>query len=467
MSYYKGVPVLKGLDEHYPRWRSLVLGHMRRSCESTYTVLCGSATDQFEAASLKAAKQDLLLFLDADFSASYESVESGLELWTRLQAAFARRQATWAPIYADDWSTLAIRDGEGVAVFCARALKLYNQMASVGQSNTWEALRTKVLHGMKHAAVAQPRWLTVIDNLRNQGACASEDDYQQLVTHLERNEVEFTRDATTGVFALAARTAAAEQTAFAAAVQQLTELAQRAPHTAPEPAAPTAAAFAALQKQLADLQASKRSGGGGGGRGRPRGCWKCGALDHVQRDCPGAGPPPGVCLRAAGSQPSGEWIFDSGCSQHMCPGGAHAFSNYRTLSGTRVRFGMAGAGAWAVGIGDLAVMGCAGLVTLTGVLHVPDLAGPLLSVSRMVADGCRVLFELAQDGQAHRAVVMRGSTAILSAGLFHGIYMLHAAHHANAAHAEHLVSQQAHLWHQRLGHISFGALADLVRHGHR
>jgi hypothetical protein len=71
--------------------------------------------------------------------------------------------------------------------------------------------------------------------------------------------------------------------------------------------------------------------------------------------------------------------------------GASAFRRYHALDEpVMIQFGMRGAMALAIGLGDQVVLGHAGSEVLDGVLHVPDLVVSPFSVQAALARGMAV-----------------------------------------------------------------------------
>jgi len=86
-----------------------------------------------------------------------------------------------------------------------------------------------------------------------------------------------------------------------------------------------------------------------------------------------------------------EWIIDSGASQHLCGYRTH-FSTHKTISSQQGITIADGTKIQAVGLGEVQIATEAGGIPLTGVWHVPDIGGNLLSVSRILDAGYAVEF---------------------------------------------------------------------------
>jgi hypothetical protein len=90
------------------------------------------------------------------------------------------------------------------------------------------------------------------------------------------------------------------------------------------------------------------------------------------------------------------WLLDSGCSHDMHPGGNDARMIFRGYKRLRypilVHFGKRGTTAQAVGAGEMEIQGCSGPITLSYVLHVPELDGPLFFVRAALKRGLAIHF---------------------------------------------------------------------------
>ena len=153
--------------------------------------------------------------------------------------------------------------------------------------------------------------------------------------------------------------------------------------------------------------------------------------------------------------------------------GRPVFDTYlRLKQPVRVQFGKQGSVSLALGVGAITVRGAMGEpVTLRDVLHVPDLISPLLSVSCVVNDGLAVHFDPpAYGGGPHRVALLRDGRALLTATQRDGMYWLDSPQQTSYPTAISGVAvadlhAAAHAWHERLGHLSYGSLAQLKRGG--
>ena len=89
--------------------------------------------------------------------------------------------------------------------------------------------------------------------------------------------------------------------------------------------------------------------------------------------------------------PGSNWIIDSGASQHLSRNRTE-FLTYKTISQAQAITIADGTKPQAHGIGDVEIATEAGMVRVTDVWHVPDIATSLISVSRMVDAGYLVEF---------------------------------------------------------------------------
>ena len=91
------------------------------------------------------------------------------------------------------------------------------------------------------------------------------------------------------------------------------------------------------------------------------------------------------------SVPGSNWIIDSGASQHLSRN-RNEFLTYRSISQSQSITIANGTKLQANGIGDIEIATEIGIVRLTDIWHVPDIATSLISVTRMVDAGYAVEF---------------------------------------------------------------------------
>ena len=142
-------------------------------------------------------------------------------------------------------------------------------------------------------------------------------------------------------------------------------------------------------------------GNTGGGKGRPSSgtkCYYCGKVGHWKKDRYKRKTEEGSGMSASRSKeftflaqellekPEMGWIVDSRASQHLCGDRRH-FSTYTTLSTDQTITIADGTKIQAVASGEVEISTKGGSITLTGVWHVPEIRGNLISVSRMADAG--------------------------------------------------------------------------------
>jgi hypothetical protein len=143
------------------------------------------------------------------------------------------------------------------------------------------------------------------------------------------------------------------------------------------------------------------------------------------------------------------WMMDSGATHHMSPHKSD-FADYTPCQGT-VRLGDKSA-VDQVGVGSVVFKTSQGTqITLTNVLHIPDVKTRFLSTRALVQRGATVVFD---QGSFKIAVNQR---CIASGYLEHNLYWLDASMASLNAHTRGAVTP-LHTWHQRMGHMSHMAL---------
>lgn len=148
------------------------------------------------------------------------------------------------------------------------------------------------------------------------------------------------------------------------------------------------------------------------------------------------------------------WLVDSACTAHITYDRS-LFATYEPLESASVQMGTK-ASAKVAGRGDvhlkLNVNGRIEPCKLTDVLHVPDFAFSLLSVSRMTELGLKVGFE---NG---KCMIRRGSTVVATATLVGELYVLDIVSDIGSAHAATLQT-----WHERFAHVHSQGIASMIR----
>ena len=143
------------------------------------------------------------------------------------------------------------------------------------------------------------------------------------------------------------------------------------------------------------------------------------------------------------------WMMDSGATHHMSPFMSD-FADYSPCKGS-VRLGDKST-VDQVGTGSVIFKTSQGTqLTLTNVLHIPQIKTRFLSTRALVQKGATVVF----DQGSFEIVVNR--RCIGTGYLEHNLYWLDASLPSLNAHTRG-ASPSLHLWHQRMGHMSHMAL---------
>ncbi|MCO5614455.1 hypothetical protein L7F22_068737 [Adiantum nelumboides] len=158
------------------------------------------------------------------------------------------------------------------------------------------------------------------------------------------------------------------------------------------------------------------------------------------------------------------WYFDSGASRHItsrkdlfCSLDA-APAGKKVTCANNASYPIKGVGKILITISDGSDL------CLPDVLYVPGIKKNLLSVSSLVKNGLRVIFEddrcIVQDRE-------NGYSLITTGTLENGLFVLdHYEKQIQACIAETKTQamQDAELWHARFGHVGYGSLMTLQRH---
>lgn len=168
-----------------------------------------------------------------------------------------------------------------------------------------------------------------------------------------------------------------------------------------------------------------------------------------------------IITMMASSISRNEWCLDSGATTHMynARDNFQDFKdNVQTIVQTAVKGGP-GTNAKAVGIGtvkiSINVNGMSNDIKLQNVTYVPELRSNLISVSRIVENGCTVRFT------TDTATVLRKNGTIAMTAKKKGrLYIVKTTKTATAMHAKQEDSA-LNRWHSRLGHLNFNDLRKM------
>jgi hypothetical protein len=147
--------------------------------------------------------------------------------------------------------------------------------------------------------------------------------------------------------------------------------------------------------------------------------------------------------------------------------GAGAFARYRRFEQPlAVYFGKQGVTSAAVGAGEMTLIGSEGPVVLPELLHVHDLACPLLSVKAALRRGLSVHFWPSEGpGGSDRITLMHGDRVTLTARPQGDLFFIQEEPRACTAAVS--ASQLSEAWdcHRKLGHVGLTSLAKMCQRG--
>ena len=143
------------------------------------------------------------------------------------------------------------------------------------------------------------------------------------------------------------------------------------------------------------------------------------------------------------------WMMDSGATHHMSPYKSD-FADYAPCQGSVSLGDKSSVGQ--IGVGSISFKTSQGAqLTLTNVLHIPELKTRFMSTRALVQRGATVLFD---RGSFQIAVNQR---CIARGYLENNLYWLDTSKSSLNAHTRHAATP-LHVWHQRMGHMSHMAL---------
>ncbi|SGZ31663.1 BQ5605_C045g12226 [Microbotryum silenes-dioicae] len=163
------------------------------------------------------------------------------------------------------------------------------------------------------------------------------------------------------------------------------------------------------------------------------------------------------------------YLLDSGVTRHMTTR-RDLLIDFKPFTTERVRvIGAFNSSAMATGTGTLRFGVDEASIELHDVLLIPGLSAELVSLAGLMKDGYELSNECDAAGK-HTGIVISSATSRLSFALDRNHYVLQASSHPPPR-ADHLaltattLPTDVVLWHQRLGHPSWGRLVELVRSG--
>jgi len=203
-------------------------------------------------------------------------------------------------------------------------------------------------------------------------------------------------------------------------------------------------------------------------------CYGCGEENHYRKHCPHEVKKPHdarvvkeeeiavTLLTRYGCNPKSDtnWLIDSGASRHMTPDESQ-FINYKPLENVEMVGLGDGHSVEAKGVGDVVLMvllnGKTRKVLLHEVLHVPQLASNLFSVTAATKKGYVIQF-------GHTKCWIRdGEKNIQATGTLEGkLYTLDTSRTHTAHRDDEFANISIDTWHQRLGHINENSLRTLA-----
>ncbi|KAI9918787.1 hypothetical protein PsorP6_011686 [Peronosclerospora sorghi] len=183
----------------------------------------------------------------------------------------------------------------------------------------------------------------------------------------------------------------------------------------------------------------------------------CGAIGHRQADCRSGDNNEHVFF--ATTQTTSYWLVDSGATSHMtfC---RDDFTTYEPLVTTLCILSTDGGSMRAIGAGSVQFQALNGTkVTLTGVLHVPNLARRLISVPSLTDKGVTVVFrhKVCEISFRREKLMEVARMEKLYASVAETANEVHDSRELMNAEEE----RETELWHARLGHVASSLLESI------
>ena len=200
-------------------------------------------------------------------------------------------------------------------------------------------------------------------------------------------------------------------------------------------------------------------------------CYECGMTGHRARDCrvkkkngqsqanliEDSDVIVAVVLEANFTGNAAEWIVDTGATRHICAN-KDMFTTYDKVEGENVFMGNS-ASASIQGKGKIVLTLTSGkLLTLTNVLHVPEMRRNLISGSLLMKAGLKLSFD------SDRLVLTRNGEFVGKGFCNGGLFTLDVkidTMNKNASTSSAYIAESIDLWHARLGHVNFDSVKRL------
>ena len=343
------------------------------------------------------------------------SCETAKQAWDALEAVYQAKSVARRLQLKRTLNSLRKEPNEELSKYVARAKDIRDQLAAAGWSPDDQEVTLSILAGLP-------------------------SEYDTLVTVLMASDVELDPD---GVLA------------------KLLTVEQR---TASEE-------LAAGDSTSAYVSRQRGSSAGQQSWAEERECYYCGKKGHLKKECRkkrqddlargrlggGATPRTGLALTALATTGNGDWVLDSGASEHIT-NNLDAMFNVRPASkDVTITFGN-GKRATPEAIGDVDISGYAGVnldnLTLKDVWYVPGAAANLFSIPRAAGKGAQFIF------RRGKCEVWKDSLLVADAVSHDGVYSLRLEQHETAK----LAAASPRVRQHRYQHHSFDNPAKLQQH---